>query len=136
MKRGPMPGHRGRNDFIAKAQGAWGDTAPDWVIELATLANATSQKAAADKIGYSQAVLSHVFNAAYTGDLKRVEEKVRGALMGLSVACPILGEIGRDRCLDEQKMPRSATSSIRSKLFRACRGGCPHSRLVREGDSC
>lgn len=136
MNRGPAPGRRAAVDFVAKAEAAWGGALPDWVRELATLANASSQRAAAEKIGYSQAVLSHVFNAAYTGDLKRVEEKVRGALMGLSVQCPILGEIGRDRCLDEQKMTRSATSSIRSKLYRACRNGCPHSRLVREGEPC
>jgi hypothetical protein len=73
-----------------------------------------------------------VFANAYTGDLARVEAKVRGALMGATVVCPILGEIGRDVCLDEQKKPNTGASSIRSKLYRACRAGCPHSRISRE----
>jgi hypothetical protein len=134
MNRGPKAGSNSGHDFLAKARAAWGELLPDWVQELALLAGQTSQRLAAERIGYSQAVVSHVFTNSYTGDLKRVEEKVRGALMGLVVQCPILGEVGRDRCLDEQKMPRSATSSIRSKLYRACRNGCPHSRLIGEGN--
>lgn len=133
MKRGPAAGAKTKVDFAAKALAAYGDALPDWVEELAAEATATSLKAAAKKIGYSDAVLSHVFSGSYSGDLARVEEKVRGALMGVTVMCPVLGEIGRDHCLDQQKMPFSATSSIRSKLYRACRSGCPHSRLKKEG---
>lgn len=131
MKRGPASGAKTKVDFVEKARAAYGDV-PDWVEELAAEATATSLKAAAKRIGYSDAVLSHVFSGSYSGDLARVEEKVRGALMGVTVMCPVLGEIGRDHCLDQQKMPFSATSSIRSKLYRACRSGCPHSR-IKEG---
>lgn len=129
MKRGPKPGLKTKTDFVAKARAAYGDALPDWVEELAVEATNTSAVTAAAKIGYSASLLSHVFSNKYTGDITRVEAKVRGALMGATVMCPILGEIGRDRCLDEQKMPRSATSSLRSKLYRACRSGCPHSRI-------
>jgi hypothetical protein len=132
MNRGPHPGARAPVDFLAKAQGAWGAALPDWVRELAEEAMRNSATAVARRIGYSPAVISHVLAATYPGDLARVEAKVRGALMGATVVCPVLGEIGRDRCLDEQKMPFSAASSIRSKLYRACRSGCPHSRLGRE----
>lgn len=133
MKRGPATGAKTKVDFTAKALAAYGDALPDWVEELAVEATATSLKAAAKRIGYSDAVLSHVFSGRYAGDLARVEEKVRGALMGATVQCPVLGEIGRDHCLDQQRMPFSATSSIRSKLYRACRSGCPHSRIKKEG---
>lgn len=129
MKRGPKPGLKTKTDFVAKVRVAYGDALPDWVEELAVEATNTSAVTAAAKIGYSASLLSHVFSNNYSGDITRVEEKVRGALMGATVMCPILGEIGRDRCLDEQKMPRSATSSLRSKLYRACRSGCPHSRI-------
>lgn len=128
MKRGPEAGIRTGTDFLAKAQAAWGADLPDWVEALAEEATRTSGAAAARRIGYSQAVVSHVFARSYTGDLARVADKVRGALMGSTVVCPVLGEIGRDRCLDEQRKPFSATSSIRSKLFRACRGSCSHAR--------
>lgn len=132
MSRGPQPGQKTKTDFLAKVEASWNGAAPDWVRELAAEATATSGVRAAKKIGYSAAVLCHVFANRYTGDLVRVEAKVRGALMNETVACPVYGEIGRDRCLDIQKMPFAATSSIRARAFRACRSGCPHSRLKAE----
>lgn len=128
--RGPRAGRPSSVDFVATAQAAWGRTLPDWVDELAREASRTSGTLAAAKIGYSPAVVTHVIRNSYKGDIGRVAEKVRGALMGVTVSCPVLGDIGRDRCLDEQKKPFSATSSVRSRLFRACRAGCPHSRLA------
>lgn len=131
MKRGPEQGS-GRNgddrSFALKAGLAWGET-PDWVAELAAVADREGLKGAAKRIGYSPSAVSTVINARYPGDLPRVEEKVRGALMGAVVDCPALGEIGRDSCLDWQTKPFAATSSIRAAVFRACRAGCPHSKL-------
>jgi hypothetical protein len=124
---------RARKDFIAKARAAWG-AVPDWVAALAREASRTSLKEAAKRIGYSGAVVSHVLNNAYPGDIARVEAKVRGALLSAVVMCPVVGEIGLDRCLDEQKMGNTGASSIRAKLYRACRGGCPHSRINTEAD--
>jgi hypothetical protein len=45
----------------------------------------------------------------------------------------VLGEIGAHICLEHQKRARifSAGSSLRVALARACKGGCPHSRLSR-----
>lgn len=123
---------KSRVDFLSKAQAAWGEAMPDWVAELAREANRTTSTLAARRIGYSGAVLSHVFAKNYPGDIKRVEQKVRGALMGESVACPVVGEIGRDRCLDEQKMGNTGASAIRTRLYHACRSGCPHSRINKE----
>jgi hypothetical protein len=121
-------------DFLAKAGAAWGDALPDWVETLAHEANRTTSAKAARRIGYSGAVLSHVFSKNYPGDIARVEAKVRGALMSATVTCPILGEIGLDHCLNEQKMPNTGASSIRAKVHRACRGGCPNSRIKTEDD--
>ena len=105
---------------------------PDWVEVLAREANRTTSAKTALRIGYSGAVVSHVFANDYPGDIARVEMKVRGALMSATVMCPVLGEIGLDRCLDEQKMGNTGASSIRARLYRACRGGCLHSRINPE----
>ncbi|MGL5166666.1 MAG: transcriptional regulator [Afipia sp.] len=121
-------------DFVAKAEVAWGDKLPGWVREWALEGNRTNGTRAAKKIGYSAAVFSHVLANNYGGDLARVELKVNGALMGATVTCPIVGEIGRDRCLDEQAMGQTGASSIRAKLYRACRNGCSHSRIRQEGE--
>ncbi|MBB99162.1 MAG: transcriptional regulator [Rhodobacteraceae bacterium] len=115
-----------------KAAAAWGE-APDWIRELALLADREGLSSAGVRIGYSAATTSQVINAKYRGDLGRVEERVRGALMGLSVACPVLGDLSRDLCLDWQAKGYAPTSAHRVRMFRACRSGCPHSR-IKGGD--
>lgn len=130
MIRGPAPGARATADrsMAEKASIAWGSP-PDWVAELAALADLEGLRGAEKRIGYSASCISTVINKRYRGDMARVEESVRGALMGHVVACPPLGEIGRDQCLTWQKKPFAATSSIRAAVYRACRSGCPHSSL-------
>jgi hypothetical protein len=121
-------------DFLAKARAAWGAAMPDWVEALAIEASRTSLQPAAKRIGYSDGLVSYVLAKKYRGDIARVEAKVRGALMSATVTCPVVGEIGLDRCLDEQKMENTGASSIRAQLYRACRSGCPHSRIPQESD--
>lgn len=129
MKRGPQAGRATiQRSFADKATEAWAP-APDWVQELATFADREGLRGAEKRVGYSPSALSNVLNNRYPGDLARVEEKVRGALMGQTVICPALGEIGRDQCLDWQKKPFAATSSVRVAVYRACRTGCRHSAL-------
>ena len=78
-----------------------------------------------ERLGYSDAVISHVLGNKYPGDVARVLATVRGALMGETVLCPILGEIGRDRCFREQATPFAATNSTRARLSHACKT-CPN----------
>lgn len=123
---------RPKVDFVEKARVAYPAGVPIFVMVLAEEANRKSLTAAAKAIGYSDGLVSNVISNTYGAGTDRIEAKVRGALMHEKVLCPIIGEIGRDRCLDEQAMPKLATSSIRSKLYRACRNGCPHSRIKTE----
>lgn len=119
-----------KTNFVANAREAFGEALPDWVETLATEANRTSATAAAKRIGYSVAVVSAVCRGHYKGDLSAVEAKVRGVFMGEEVDCPALGEIGRDYCLDQQKMRHLGASALRTALYHKCRSGeCPHSRL-------
>jgi hypothetical protein len=115
-----------------KAAAAHGGAAPDWIAALAELVDREGLRGAEKRIGYSPAALSNVIRGRYAGDVARVEEKVRGALMGVTVECPVLGEIGRNQCLDWQRKPFAATSSMRVAVYRACRSGCPHSALAKE----
>jgi hypothetical protein len=130
MKPGPQTGKASNGDarsFLTKAADAWG-TVPDWVEALAAKADATGLKGAAEAIGYTPSLVSSTLNNKYQGDLARVEEMVRGALMAATVDCPVIGDIGRDRCLDEQKQEFRSTSAMRAQLYYACRNGCPHFR--------
>lgn len=119
-------------DFTAKARAAWGEDPPDWVEALAAEATRTSASTVAVRLGYSPPVISEVIANRYRGDVARVAELVRGAFLGAEVECPVLGAIGRDHCLEEQRKPFMTTSSVRTRLYRACRDGCPHSRIGGE----
>lgn len=125
-----MRGGNNKKDFVAKARGAWGDDLPDWVRVVAEEATRTSLAVVAGRTDLSVGLFSNVIANKYPGDMERVELVVRGALMGLTVTCPVLGDIARNVCLEEQRRPFSATSSVRSRTYRACRSGCPHSRLA------
>ncbi|QND45232.1 transcriptional regulator (plasmid) [Rhizobium lusitanum] len=129
MNRGPIPG-RAAVDHIAKVKIAWGDDTPEWIVALAEACNRSSQSAVAKDLGYSGPVISQVLSNKYqNGDLTRVEQMVRGALMAETIICPIMGEMARDVCQSWQKKPFGTASSHRVRMYTACRSGCPHSRI-------
>ncbi|SDA39439.1 hypothetical protein [Mesorhizobium qingshengii] len=128
MNRGPVKHSRpDGKSFVEKAIDAHGSPLPDWLGELAQLADSNDLGVAGARIGYSRSAVSQIISGKYPGDLGRVEQMVRGALMALTVECPVLGEIGRDQCLTEQKEPFRATSRHRAQLFHACKT-CPQRR--------
>ena len=119
-----------RSTFLAKAEIAWGEEMPLEIRVLAEHADAGSGSATARKIGMSAASVSHLINrSSENHDLDKCLARIRGALLRETVTCPVWGEIGRDRCLTEQALPFMPTSSARAECYRACRSGCPHSRL-------
>lgn len=129
MNRGPQPQSSSRADtktFVEKVDIAFsGEAKPNWIVELALYADAHGLRSTAEKIDYSKSAISNVINKKYPGDLSRVEQAVRGAFMGATVECPVLGLIGRDRCLHEQDQPFRATSAHRAQLFHFCKR-CPN----------
>ncbi len=103
---------------------------PEWVRVLAEEVDQVgSRRVIGQKVGYSPTTISQVINKKYPGDLKKLEDRVRGALMGDSVECPVTGSITLDACRNYQGRKFSATSSFHTRLYRACRSGCPHSSL-------
>ena len=114
--------------FADRARASWGTGGPpDWIVVLADEVDRASQTVVAKRLGYSSSVVSQTLNACYRGDLKSFEAAVRGALMGATLKCPVLGEIAKDHCLEEQKIAKAATSGLRMQIARACKT-CPHSR--------
>lgn len=110
------------NDIIATNQ-------PLWIKELRKQVELHGQKKVALEIGYSHALVSQVINGKYSGDLNSVERAVRGAYLGDTVNCPVMGELESNRCMQFQKEPFTATNPVRVKRFRACRSGCIYSSL-------
>lgn len=128
MNRGPLPG-KAAVDHVAKAHTAWGENVPAWIVILAEACNRSSQSAVAKDLGYSGSAISLVIGNNYNGDLVRIEQMVRGALMAETVRCPILGELERNVCEAWQRKPFATTSSHRIRMHQACRSGCPNSRI-------
>lgn len=111
----------------------WHGDAPEWVLMLADHCDrAGSQRATADAIGYSASAVNMVLKNRYPGVLDKIEERVRGVLMGETVECPVLGTLPRHVCREHQRAEFSSASGLRVRLYRACRGSCAHSRIARE----
>jgi hypothetical protein len=121
-------------DFLSNARLGWGETPPDWIVALAEACMRSSATEVGKRLDYSVAVITSVVRNNYRGSLAKVEAKVRGAYLGELVDCPALGEIERDRCEQEQGRKFFGTSANRARLYRACRGGCPNSRLKGGAD--
>ena len=114
------------------ARDAWGEGAPEWVTVLAERCEKTSQQVVARRISYSAAVVSNVLRRKYQGDMGRVREAVQGAFMESSTECPVLGMIPSNECLSHQRQPLRTTNTLAVRIWRACRGGCAHSRIGRD----
>ncbi|MGF3027994.1 helix-turn-helix domain-containing protein [Methylobacterium aquaticum] len=121
-----------KTDFMGRARSGWGGKPPDWVIALAEACRDKTQTKVAQQLGVSPSQVSQILANKYPVNLDTIAEKVRGAFLGSFVECPRKGAMRRDVCLQWQGKPFAATSADRVAMYRACRSGCPHSRL-KEG---
>lgn len=122
------------NDGItneAAARSAWGKAAPEWILMLAECCDKQSQSAIAKRLGVSGSMVNQALKNTYAGRLDRLEERVRGELMNETVSCPVLAEITKRRCLDEQNRPHASTNAVRVELRRAC-PRCPNRMGAKE----
>lgn len=118
---------------IDKARAAWNGEISDWIVILAEACDRESQSAIARKVGYSPSAISQVLSNTYqNGDIARVEQAVRGALMSETVDCPVMGEMPHNTCIQWQRKPFATTNSHRIRMHQACRSGCKFSHL-KEG---
>jgi len=116
---------------VALAHKSWGAAAPEWVIVLAETADRTTQTSIAKRLGVSPTVINQALRNTYPSPLTKLEQKVRGELMGQMVDCPVLGEITTRKCIDTQGRPYAATNALRVELRRAC-PRCPNSAANKE----
>lgn len=107
---------------------------PSWITELRQQCQAIGRKKVAERIGFSVTVISQVLNQKYPGDIEKVERAVRGAYMGDTVMCPVMGELQTQKCISHQKTKvGEAVNPMRVQLYRACNSGqCPHSDKYKE----
>ena len=120
-----------RNLDMARA--AWGDAMPSWLETLATECDRTSQADVSRRLRYSGGVIGPVLRRSYTGSYDAVEQAMKGVFQAAKVRCPVLGDMAMQDCLEHQRRPFAGTNNIRVRLYKACRGGCTHSRLKTGG---
>lgn len=101
--------------------------AEEWLDVLRRECAASTQTTVAKRLGVSAAMVNQALGGKYKGDISRLQRLVEGAFM--NVFCPVLGEIPLDTCAHHQKQPFVPVNPQRVRLFRACRSGCPHSRI-------
>jgi DNA-binding transcriptional regulator YdaS (Cro superfamily) len=107
---------------------------PEWLMALKTACLESSQAAVARRLGLSPSTTSQVLNGAYKGNVKRIQTLIEGRLMNQTVVCPIAGDLPKHKCQDHQARPlcMATVNPLFSRLYRACRSGCPHSQLNKE----
>jgi hypothetical protein len=123
--------------MMDKAIAAWGEPLPDWIKALAEACDETSLRKTATKLAVSPAIVSLTVNAKRDRvKLDFVKGRVERVLMIITVACPVLGVININKCLEEQAKPFSSVNPQRVRLFKACRNGCiyfkPHKEKKNE----
>lgn len=84
-----------------------------------------TQARVAVELGISAAAVNQALQGKYRGDVDGIEQRIRGALMQVTVVCPVLGELSTKDCLDEQRRKVVFTNPLRVRLARACKT-CPN----------
>jgi hypothetical protein len=117
------------SDPVTTVRESWGDAPPDWIMALAEACALSSQGKVAEKIGRSSAVVSQVLRAKYPGDMRGVEELVRGVFLSATVDCPALGRLPTNECSGWRRKARnfSGANALRVQMYRACQR-CPINR--------
>tara|TARA_B100002049_G_C16070354_1_gene372504 strand:- start:1423 stop:1752 length:330 start_codon:yes stop_codon:yes gene_type:complete len=104
-------------------------TTDNWLCTLKAEVAKQGMRAVAEKLGVSKATVSQVVNDKYKASTQTIQQRVEGVFMASMVDCPILDEIPLNVCLEHQARKFAATNHVRVALYKACRNGCPHSKI-------
>jgi len=84
-----------------------------------------SQSRAAADLDVSVTVVSTLLHDKYPANVAAMEQRIRGQYMAETVRCPVMGDLSKRSCLDNQAMPMAFTNPLRAALGRACKT-CPN----------
>ena len=96
-----------------------------WREALKFACQQKTQAKIAKQLGYSPTTISLVLNGEYKGNDKNIQEAVEKHLLKVTVLCPVIGEITKLHCGENQQKPFSSASRQSVKLYKACRE-CKH----------
>lgn len=129
---------KNEHDHVARARAAWrsmGEKVPEYILALASDCNRHSLSIVGHKVGYSGSTLSTILGGNYNGNMAKVEDKLSAIYFAQVIVCPVLGDLKRHKCLENQDRPFRATSAHRARLYHACRdGACIHSKHTKKDE--
>ena len=110
-----------------KAHAAWYGAPPDWVLALAEACDEEGdQRYIAQRLQYSASVVSQVLGNKYRGDMRAVQMRVRGVLLGHMQQCPFFREIRMNFCLEHQRRRRDRIRDNVQRQLYGCCARCPN----------
>lgn len=71
-------------------------------------------------IGKSGAAISQILSGKYQAAPDEILKRVIEVFGGMTINCPVLGEIPLARCAEKRKLPFAATNPQRVALWKAC----------------
>ena len=95
-------------------------TKPDAMQMLRDKVKEHGQAEVARRLGISAAAVSQILSGKYQAAPDAILGRVIEVFGGISIDCPVLGEIPLSQCADERKKPFAATSHQRVALWKAC----------------
>ncbi len=110
------------------------ETKEKWMRALRDAIAAHGLTATARQLGVSPSMISQAVKGLYKGNIARLQTLVEGSLLSATVSCPVLGDLPKHKCQQHQDRARmfATANPLKAQLYRACRAGCPYSRLPRE----
>ena len=106
----------------------------NWLDALRRACAESSQAAVARQLGVSAAMINQTLKGTYKGNIGRLRTLVEGILQTQTVSCPVLDNLPKHKCLEYQDRDPKLTfgNPLILQFYRACRSGCPHSKLPKE----
>jgi predicted transcriptional regulator len=105
-----------------KFEAAFGSN-QNWLAALRAEVARTSGARTALRLGISEATVSQVLSGKYAADTQRIARRVRGALLGETVECPVALEMPMHKCQEIQdRKAGSFGNPVYARAQLCCRG--------------
>ena len=98
-------------------------TATSWLLALRAEVARTTQARVAERLGLSEGTVSQVLSGQYKAATQRIERRVRGALMGETVDCPVALEMPMHVCQGIQDRAGGRFGNpVHARAWLCCKG--------------
>ncbi|MCK4783669.1 MAG: helix-turn-helix transcriptional regulator [Desulfobacteraceae bacterium] len=94
----------------------------NWLELLQSAVDDSSQAEVSRKLDVSTTTVSLILKGKYGASTDNIAKRIIEVYGNENVDCPVMGDIALSVCAEKRKLPFSASSPIRVRLFNACKG--------------